>query len=162
MTTKNRRRAALTLAIAALAATTTVTLGANAAAGDARCRPVAGKLEERQVDAPPGVFAAEGRLTGGIQGTDRFTMRFDDLSDPIPGTTVSQFVGRSVIETRTGEIDTIVVGAFDTQSGRFSDLFTIVGGTGDWDGATGQLHLYGVFDLGSGTGTSDYRGEVCT
>lgn len=159
--TKNRRRAAL--AIAALAATTTVGLDAGAvASGDARCRPVAGKLDEAQVDAPPGVFAAEGRLTGGIHGTDRFTMRFEDLSDPIPGTTVSHFVGRSVITTRTGEIDTIVVGAFDTQSGRFSDLFTIVGGTGKWAGATGQLHLFGVFDLASGTGTSDYRGEVCT
>ena len=55
-----------------------------------------------------------------------------------------------------------MAGAFDTTSGRFSDLFTIVDGTGEWAGASGQLHLFGVFDFQSGTGQSHYRGEVCT
>lgn len=55
-----------------------------------------------------------------------------------------------------------VSGAFDTDSGRFSDLLTITGGTGEWEGASGQLHLFGVFSSEPGTGESDYRGEVCT
>jgi len=62
----------------------------------------------------------------------------------------------------TGDIATIVSGAFDLETGKFSDLLTIVGGTGEWSDATGQIHLFGTFDFESGTGRSDYRGEVCT
>lgn len=106
-------------------------------------------------------FQARGKLTGGIQGTDNFTLL--SLSDTHPDTpSVSHLVGESLIETKTGDISTVVSGAFDLDTGRFSDLFTIVGGTGEWSGATGQLHLIGTFDFGSGTGRSDYRGEVCT
>jgi hypothetical protein len=62
------------------------------------------------------------RLTGGIQGTDNFTLF--DLAEPIEDTSVSLFVGRSLIETRTGDIDTSLAGAFDTTTERFSDLLT--------------------------------------
>jgi hypothetical protein len=107
------------------------------------------------------VSSTQGRLVGGIQGTDNFRMRLADLGEPLAGTTVSHFVGRSLIETRTGDIDMLVAGAFDTASGRFSDLLTVVGGTGEWEGATGQLHLFGTFDFSTGIGHSDYRGEIC-
>ncbi len=72
------------------------------------------------------------------------------------------FVGESVFETRTGEINLAVSGAFDSRSGRFPDLLTITSGNGEWAGASGQLHLVGTFDSETGTGESDYRGEVCT
>lgn len=48
-----------------------------------------------------------------------------------------------------------------TDSGRFSDLLTITGGTGEWDGASGQLHLFGTFSFEAGTSEGDYRGEIC-
>lgn len=67
-----------------------------------------------------------------------------------------------MIETRTGDVDTIVAGAFDLQTGKFSDLLTIVGGTGSWENASGQIHLFGTFDFASRTGQADYRGEVCS
>ncbi|MGH3516242.1 MAG: hypothetical protein ACRDQ7_02240 [Haloechinothrix sp.] len=131
----------------------------QAAAGDGNCRPVVGQLEENLVEGEG--FQARGRLTGGIQGTDNFTLL--SLSDTHPDTpSVSHFVGESLIETRTGDISTIVSGAFDLETGKFSDLFTIVGGTGEWSDATGQLHLFGTFDFATETGRSDYRGEVCT
>lgn len=149
-------------AIGLASALVTALVAGTAGAGGGGCRPLAGKLDETQVEASDGEFRAQGRLVGGIQGTDNFSMRVSDLSDPIDGTTVSHFVGRSLIETRTGDIDMLVAGAFDTVSGRFSDLLTVVGGTGEWEGGTGQLHLFGMFDFASGTGRSDYRGEICT
>lgn len=153
-----RAGAALGVASAAVA----VLVAGAAGAGDDGCRPVAGKLDEMQVEAPDGEFRAQGRLAGGIRGTDNFSMRFEDLGEPLAGTTVSHFVGRSLIETRTGDIDMLVAGAFDTASGRFSDLLTVVGGTGEWEGATGQVHLFGTFDFSTGAGQSDYRGDICT
>jgi len=137
-----------------------LSVGSGAAAsGRDQCKPVVGNLEETQVEGDG--FQARGRLTGGIQGTDHFTLL--SLSDTHPNTpSVSHFVGKSLIETKTGDIATIVSGAFDLETGKFSDLFTIVGGTGEWSDATGQIHLFGTFDFESGTGRSDYRGEVCT
>jgi hypothetical protein len=153
-----KSRAARTVSVISLL-TLAAALGPTyAASGDDRCKPVTGHLEEMQVEGEG--FQAQGRLTGGIQGMDNFTLL--SLSEPIEGTSVSHFVGRSLIETRTGAIDTVVSGAFDTASGKFSDLLTIVGGTGEWEGATGQIHLFGLFDLQSGRGESDYRGEVCS
>lgn len=153
-----KRRLTAAGAVAGVLVIGTALTSSSAATDDDRCRPVAGQLVESQVDGPG--FQARGRLTGGIQGTDNFTLL--SLSDTHPSTpTVSHFVGTSLIETRTGDIDTIVAGAFDTTSGKFSDLITIVDGTGGWKDATGQIHLYGTFDFASGTGKSDYRGEVC-
>lgn len=153
-------RAAATLLVTS--AVVTALINGTAGAGSSRCRPVAGKLDEMQVDAPDGEFHAQGRLVGSIQGTDNFSMRLEDLSEPLAATTVSHFVGHSLIETRTGDIGMLVAGAFDTASGRFSDLLTVVGGTGEWEDATGQLHLFGTFDFSTGIGHSDYRGEICT
>lgn len=157
---KRRIRFVTTAGAVAGVLATGLTLGSSSAdAGSDRCKPVAGQLVEQQVEGEG--FQARGRMTGGIQGIDNFTLL--SLSDTHPSTpTVSHFVGTSLIETRTGDIDTIVSGAFDTTSGKFSDLFTIVGGTGEWENATGQFHLYGTFDFASGTGASDYRGEICT
>ncbi|MGH8777256.1 MAG: hypothetical protein ACRDWI_19675 [Jiangellaceae bacterium] len=147
-------------ALAAAVVLVTLVVAGTAGAGGRDCRPVAGKLDEVAVPTSDGSFQASGRLTGGLQGTDNF--RLEHLSEPLGDTTVSHFVGHSLIETRTGDIDMLVAGAFDTDSGRFSDLLTVVGGTGEWEGATGQLHLFGTFDLATGAGSSDYRGEICT
>lgn len=153
-----KRRIAVTGAVTGVLVIGTALVSSSSAAGSDGCKPVVGQLVEEQVDGPG--FQARGRLTGGIQGIDNFTLL--SLSDTHPSTpSVSHFVGTSLIETRTGDIDTILAGAFDTTSGKFSDLITITGGTGEWDNATGQIHLYGTFDFETGTGRSDYRGEVC-
>jgi hypothetical protein len=152
----NRRFLKATLVVSAV--TLGLAIWPSHAASSGTCRPVNGHLEERQVPGPG--FAATGRLTGGIQGTDTFTLL--SLSPTDPSTpTVSHFVGKSVFQTKTGDIQLTVAGAFDTDTGKFSDLLTITGGTGEWTGASGQIHLFGVFDLQAGVGASDYRGEVC-
>jgi hypothetical protein len=151
------KRAAV-IVVGALVAVT-VSLTASGAAAGSGCRFVVGKLQETQVEGEG--FQARGRLTGGIQGTDNFTLlTLSETHEDTP--TVSHFVGRSLIETLRGDIETIVAGAFDLETGRFSDLLTIVGGTGTWENATGQIHLFGSFDFTTQTGRSEYRGEICT
>lgn len=153
-----RKTLVAVMAVSGLLGTSLALVPGAVAHGDEQCMPVAGQLREHQVEGPG--FQAEGRLTGALQGTDHFTLL--SLTETHPETpSVSHFVGHSLIETSAGDIDTVVSGAFDTSTGKFSDLFTIVGGTGEWAGATGQWHLYGTFDFASGTGVSDYRGEVC-
>lgn len=149
----------ISMLLVALAGTAIAVAPVGAAPKDDRCRPVNGHLEEMAGPGPG--FTAEGRLTGGIQGTDRFTLLSSSPSHETTPTVIN-FVGESVFETKTGDIELAVSGAFDTESGRFSDLLTIIGGTGEWQGASGQLHLFGVFNPETGTGESDYRGEICT
>lgn len=153
-----RNRITITV-IAALAAAAVAVGPGAAASDDERCRTVKGHLEERQGPGPG--FTAIGRLTGGIQGTDNFTLLSTSPTDSSTPTVIN-FVGNSVFDTKTGKINLTVSGAFDTETGKFSDLLTITGGTGKWERATGQLHLFGYFDLETGAGESDYRGELCT
>jgi hypothetical protein len=153
------KRLTITAALAAAAATA-VAIGPGAAASnEGRCKTVNGHLEERQGPGPG--FTATGRLTGGIQGTDHFTLLSTSPTDESTPSVIN-FVGKSVFDTKRGEIELTVSGAFDTETGKFSDLLTITGATGKWQDASGQLHLFGFFDIEAGVGESDYRGEICT
>lgn len=153
----NRRILKAALLVTVLTPVLAIGSGQAARAND-RCKPVNGHLEEMQA-AGPG-FSVVGRLFGGIQGTDNTTLLSVSPTDPSTPTVV-HFVGKSVFETKTGDIRLTVSGAFDVATGKFSDLFTVTGGTGEWSGASGQIHLIGFFDLASGTGESDFRGELC-
>jgi hypothetical protein len=68
--------------------------------------------------------------------------------------------GDNIITTARGEIhtkDAILqrgVAPFD-----FTEIDTIVGGTGVWAGATGQITASGTFDFVNGEGI--YVGEIC-
>jgi hypothetical protein len=42
------------------------------------------------------------------------------------------------------------------------DLQTIVGGTGDFTGASGSIQAFGTFDSATGTGSSGFVGTVCS
>jgi hypothetical protein len=76
--------------------------------------------------------------------------------------TVVHFSGTTTISTKDGDLNVIDAGGFDTASpGNFANLMSIVGGTGALTGASGHLFLSGNFDPATGSGASNYRGEVC-
>jgi hypothetical protein len=48
-----------------------------------------------------------------------------------------------------------------TGAGEFAEVDTVVGGTGDWSGATGVIQATGKFTFAAG-GTGEYSGKICT
>ncbi len=129
----------------------------------AGCKKVQGHVEETAVPCASGPgLCTVGPVNGGIQGEYRFTLlSASGTSTHTPS--VVHFVGASVIATAKGDLHFSESGALDTAPpGHFVDLQTIIGGTGDFEGASGQLMLSGTFDLASGYGTSRFHGEICT
>jgi Protein of unknown function (DUF3224) len=73
-------------------------------------------------------------------------------------TSESTFDG--AMRDRTGTLAVRNAGTFRTTgAGSIVDLQTIVGGTGDFAGATGELRASGTFV--DGAGMSEYEGQVC-
>jgi hypothetical protein len=123
----------------------------------ADCEAVEGTLVERQVGADP--LRTSGRLKGDIEGLYTFV-----LNNAVPSQTadVLHFDGRSEVETEDGRIFFSDSGAIGTVGrGNLAYLSTITDGSGEWEGATGQLLFRGFFNSATGRGKSDYVGEVC-
>ncbi len=102
---------------------------------------------------------ASGPITGVLAGTYDFSL-VSRTDTPTAG--VFLFTAASVIHTRNGDLNLAEAGAIDFDTGNFSALWTVVGGTGKWGEAAGQISAVGNFDIDSGTGTAIYRGEICT
>ncbi len=81
---------ALIAIVVGLGAAAVAGVAGLAASGADGCKRVNGHLEERQGPGPG--FTAVGRLTGGIQGTDRFTLLRTSEADPSTPSVVN-FVG---------------------------------------------------------------------
>ncbi|MFN2512994.1 MAG: hypothetical protein ABR568_16430 [Pyrinomonadaceae bacterium] len=79
--------------------------------------------------------------------------------------TILFFTGQSTIFLKSGDqllgTDT---GSIDLPPGQggFASLITFNGGTGNMNGATGQIRLRGEFDAVEGTTSGDYNGKLCT
>ena len=110
------------------------------------------------------ILRTQGEYIGNISGDYEFT----GTADTFPPTNtegVAFFNGTSEIRTEAGTLNLKEAGAIDTGSpGNFSDLQTIVGGTGDFAYAYGQIHLFGSIDVSrpKGRGSSEYKGVLCT
>ncbi|HKZ86248.1 MAG TPA: hypothetical protein VJ793_21650 [Anaerolineae bacterium] len=79
-----------------------------------------------------------------------------------PTTSVVILTGDNLIQTARGTLmtkDAIVLQT--TGAGDFVEVDTIVGGTGEWAGATGSISAIGTFTAAAG-GEGAYTGEVCT
>jgi len=135
-----------------------------------KCKPVNGHIDSQVVPVPPCTspfgLCTEGTMTGGIQGDFDFTAtNLIPSGEPtIPW--VAFYTGQFILQTKDGDLlfgtDS---GAFDTDpagNGNLAELFTITGGTGDLEGASGRLVIFGTFNLATGIGDSDYKGEICT
>ena len=77
-----------------------------------------------------------------------------------PTTSVVMVTGDNLIHTETGDVLTKDAIALRTSgAGEFAEVDVVVGGTGAWLGATGQVSALGTFTASGGEGT--YSGEVC-
>ena len=146
------------LAVAAAA----LTLYGTQALGSSGAQPAHGHLGSHAVTGPdctsPVGLCTAGQLEGTVAGDFAFTAESLTPSDT-PG--VFFYTGHIVVHTNQGDVTCQDAGAysFADASGPVVDLCTIVSGTGDWAGTTGNIRIHGVFTL-SGGGDSRYEGLI--
>jgi hypothetical protein len=131
------------------------------------CQSVRGSYVEHVVTdgcTSPVGFCITATYRGSLRGTldGRATTISPNVDTGTTGvlmfTTDSTFAG--AFRARSGTFTVKNAGAFRTGgAGSIVDLQTIVGGTGGFAGATGEVRASGTFT--NGAGESDYVGEVC-
>lgn len=146
--------------LAAFALTLTVSAAAWAAPN---CRPVFSRLD-LAAGAPtcgsPIGLCAGGTLQGTLQAHSEFIGTSSLPTIDTGATGVVVLTGDNTIHARGGDLytkDTIVLAT--TGAGEFSEIDTLVGGTGAYAGATGKLTGTGTFANGTGSGV--LFGEIC-
>jgi hypothetical protein len=157
------RRAAAALAAcgaALLLATATAQSGSSSVAGRLTSEAVTGPA----CTSPVGV-CTRGALKGGLKGTFTFTASSVTATADTPTTSVVAYTGDMVVTTSDGTLTCRDAGAFATTGERsFAGVCTVVGGTGEFAGASGRLRLTGVTpDFGGAPdagGEADYEGTL--
>jgi hypothetical protein len=105
-------------------------------------------------------LCTNGTYKGGLKGTSIFIGSSITPTADTPTTSVVLLTGGNRIETKHGTLmtkDAIVLRT--TGAGEFAEVDTIVGGTGEWVGANGQIIASGTFTAAGGEG--EYSGEIC-
>ena len=151
-------------AVTVVAAVVALALLNGAASAASECTLVKGKFTLQPFAPPdctsPVELCATGIYKGGIKGSSVFIGSSLTPTADTPTTAVVLLTGDNSIETRGGTLltkDAIVLRT--AGAGEFAEVDTIVGGTGDWAGASGQITASGTFTAAGGEGT--YRGEIC-
>jgi hypothetical protein len=155
--------------VAATAGVLSVVMFASSSSASPTCRSVDGRYREHDTSgagcaSPVGLCIAgdyQGDITGSFAGLATSITPTADT----PASGVVLFTSDSSIDARIGKRSgTLTIknaGAFRTVGeGSIVDVQTIVGGTGDFAGASGALRAEGTFTAGAGE--SRYRGTVCT
>ncbi len=96
-----------------------------------------------------------------MSGTNSFTGTSLTPTVDTPTTGVVLLTGDNHFQTKDGELltkDAIVLRT--TGAGEFAEVDTIIGGTGEWAGASGTFQAIGTFTISAG-GEGEYSGEVC-
>jgi hypothetical protein len=142
-------------------------LTASEAATAARCRPINGHFTEQAFiegcQSPVGLCLA-GTLSGAVTGTFVTTGTESIPTGDTPATGVVHFTADTVVHARLGKLagDIAIKNAGVNRiqaTGEIIDLQTIVGGTGNFIGASGSIQTFGTFV--EGVGRSEYSGTVC-
>jgi hypothetical protein len=154
----------------AVSAFTAIVLSASAANANSNCQRVVGFVEEAPLSGPaclsPVGLCTQFNFRGVLRGDGEFTAATFITTTDTTTTGVVFSTGDSVIHARIGsrQGDLIVKPAavyHTAGEGELLDIQTIVGGTGDFSGASGVLRVVGNFLFPDG-GTSAYDGSVCT
>jgi hypothetical protein len=161
-------RLAIVLSVALALLALSSPLGRSLASA-AECKAVRGHQEEVQVAGPecasPVGLCTIARLFGALKGDARFSATTISSSIDTPLTGVVFVTGDTVLEGAAlgGRQGTLLIknaAAFrTTDDGDLSDTQVILGGSGDFVGATGSLRISGTFVAGSGS--ASYEGTVC-
>lgn len=151
------------LAVFALSAFVAVMLVGSVAAASA-CKKVNGKLTLQALPSSSCVSAislcASATLSGDLAGVSSFAGTGQAATADTPTTAVILLTGDNAIHTAGGTLltkDAIVLQTIG--AGQFAEVDTVVGGTGEWAGATGAFRAQGTF--ANGVGGGDYVGEIC-
>ena len=136
-----------------------VALTAVAAVAEAKdCKAVSGSFSAVPpvtCVSPVGI-CTHGTLTGGLDATYDFVA--DTRSDAFP---IASLTGHSTITTDKGVLTGQDTSTLDVTTGAFTTTVDIVGGTGKYEGAEGQIVATGVFDFVTGSTAGTYVGTVC-
>jgi hypothetical protein len=106
-------------------------------------------------------LCAGATLQGNLDATSEFVGTGFVVTDDTPVTAVVVLTGDNTFHTSRGDFftkDAIVLSTIG--DGEFSEVDVVVGGTGDYAGATGVLTASGTFANGVGQGVLE--GEICT
>ena len=142
-----------------------LTLGAGTTAADPKCKQIHSHLFIEADAIPPcgspiglcGVATVRGSLTA----TTEFIGTSFVTTDDTPTTGVAVVTAENTFHTSRGDFftkDTIVLST--TGDGEFAEVDIVVGGTGDYTGATGTFTATGTFANGIGEGF--IQGHICT
>ena len=110
----------------------------------------------------PNRWGARGTFRGnhGFRGTTSFSAV---AFDPIPNDPLGRLAvpGESTYATKDGQITVSDVSVFDVERGTFAGIGRIVGGTGSFTGATGDVFTYGHVSEDGGRFTTTFVIELC-
>ena len=136
-----------------------VSLSVVATAAQADCDSIQGTIAGQQTG--PTTFM--GTVTGDLAGT-ALGQNFQIVK--VSGDRTFQFVVDRIFVTAQGDLyNTVVVGVLSPKAPPVylvDEHSVITGGTGAYAGATGNLHIHGIFDFSTGQFSIAYHGEVCT
>lgn len=106
-------------------------------------------------------LCARATLRGSLKADTEFVGTSFLQTVDTPATAVVVLTGDNTFHTTRGDFftkDAIVLSTVG--AGEFAEVDTVIGGTGDWVGATGNLTASGTF--ANGTGEGIIEGEICT
>jgi hypothetical protein len=135
----------------------------NAASATPVCQAVHGRVEIAAYEPTCGsaiALCAHAMLHGTIKATSDFVGTGAVPTADTPATGVLTLTGDNVFHTTDGDFFTKDAILLNTGGdGEFSEIDTITGGSGEYEGATGYLIASGTFSEGTGVGT--YVGKIC-